>query len=65
MNTNEYLRRISFLLSMGHPVSIRDIATLTFSSEDDVFKALEQLQQAGGCVWSDGESAMIRGLVYE
>lgn len=56
-----FLNRVQYLLSMDHPIRIRDIATLTFSSEDDVLQALEQLRQNGMNVWSDGESAELRG----
>ena len=57
----EYLEKVRYLLFLDHPVSIRDIATLTFSSEEDVLHALEQLRSCGLNIWSDGELAEIRG----
>ena len=60
---DDYNRRVLYLLSMGHPVSVRDVATLTFSCENDVLTAIEQLKEMGFDVWSDGESAEIRGQI--
>ena len=58
---NAYINRIRFLLSFGHPVAIRDIATLTFTSENEVLSAMEELQTMGINVWCDGNTAEIRG----
>lgn len=59
---DRYFENILKLLSLGpHPVSIRDIGTLTFSSEDDVIMALSQLRGFGYDIVTDGESAEIRG----
>ena len=56
-----FINRIRFLLSFGHPVAIRDLATLTFTSENEVLSALEELRTMGANVWCDGISAEIRG----
>lgn len=57
-----FLNRIITLLSLGHhPVEIRDIATLTYSSEDQVYAAILELREKGIDVQSDGEAAWIVG----
>ena len=57
----EFITRIKTVLSFGNPVSIRDIGTLTFSSENDVLQAIAILRERGCNVWTDGFAAMIRG----
>lgn len=66
MNDNQkYLNRIKFLLSLGRPITIQDLARQTTTSDDDVCNALEQLQESGVNIWTDGESVKINGRLTE
>lgn len=57
---DRYLQRLTELLSFGHPVKIRDVATLTLSSEEEVLQALAELRSLGVNVVSDGVYAEVR-----
>ncbi len=57
----QYLSKIQKLLSFGHPVQIRDVATLTRSTEADVVCAIEDLREAGLNVCTDGKAAELGG----